>query len=316
MSNPPVIDTRLGELADLEGKWEGEGFNMLAVPDPSKGPRDYRIIAQKFKETLEFNRITELAPNDGVPNRKLNLTQFVSAVEYTQHVVDMEGNAIHHENGLWLMLDDRGAGASKIARQSSIPHGNSLLAPGQTFVFGGAPIIDQACVLPSTSKQKIAQKMQGGMSLEQACAEVVAEEACGYLQPYAEADAEFKRQGVDYFLNPNKFLTDHNQGLNISSTTVFQLDTHNESGGVINIPFFNPPQPGQPVQNAITCPALSSVFWVNTVKNADGSESKELQYTQDTTIEFFEANPNRSASEPLHLIEWPHLDVANLKKVG
>lgn len=310
MSNPPVIDTRLGELADLEGTWEGEGFNMLAVPDPQAGSLRYRIIAQKFKETLKFNRITELAPKDGVPNRRLNLIQFVSALEYTQHVVDEAGAAIHHENGLWLMLDDT-VSPSRIARQSSIPHGNSLLAPGDTFVFPGTPQIDEICVLPSTAKGKVAAKMKSGMSLEDACAEVVKEEACGYLEPYAKADAEFKKQGVDYFLNPNKLLTDHNQNLNITSTSVYRLDTTKETGGVVNIPFFKPPQPGdskEQVDNAITCPALSSTFWVNTVKNADGTEHKELQYTQDTTIEFFQAGPNG-------LIVWPHIDVANLKKV-
>lgn len=314
MSNPPVIDTKLGELADLEGKWEGEGFNMLAVPDRTESPQEYRIIAQNFKETLEFKRITELVfdengkPIDGVPNRKLDLTQFVSALEYTQHVVDMKGNAIHHENGLWLMLDDT-VSPSRIARQSSVPHGNSLLAPGKTFVVGGAPIINPICVLPSTEQAKIREKMDGGMTLEQACEAVVNDDQCGYLQPYFEANKKFESEGDDYFLNPNKLLTDHNSGLDITSTTVFDLDTKSETGGILNIPFFRPPQPGQPVNNFITCPALTSTFWVNTIKNADGSESKELQYTQDTTIEFFQAGPNG-------LIIWPHIDVANLKKVG
>lgn len=277
MSNPPVIDTRLGELTDLEGKWEGEGFNMLAVPDRTESPQEYRIIAQKFIETLEFSRITEIKPKDGVPNRKLDLTQFVSALEYTQHVVDMDGNAIHHENGLWLMLDDT-VSPSRIARQSSVPHGNSLLAPGKTFVFGGAPLINPICVLPSVEQAKIRVKMDGGMSLEEACLAVVKDDQCGYLQPYFEADQKFKAEGVDYFLNPNKLLTDHNNGLDITSTTVYELDTKSETGGILNIPFFRPPQPGQPVNNFITCPALTSTFWVNTVKNADGSESKELQY--------------------------------------
>lgn len=309
MINPSVIDTKLGELADLEGKWEGEGFNMLAVPDRTESPQEYRIIAQKYKETLEFCRITELAPDDskdGVPNRKLDLTQFVSALEYTQHVVNMDGDAIHHENGLWLMLDDTPS-PSRIARQSSVPHGNSLLAPGKALVVD-APVINPVCVLPSIVQAKIREKMKSGMSLEQACEAVVNDDQCGYLQPYFEENKKFQSEGVDYFLNPNKLLADHNSNLNITSSTVFDLDTKSETGGVLNIPFFRPPQPGQPVNNFITCPALTSTFWVNTIKNADGSESKQLQYTQDSTIEFFQAGPNS-------LITWPHIDVANLKKV-
>jgi hypothetical protein len=40
MTKQTVIDTTIGELVKLKGKWEGTGFNVLTVPGPSVEPQN------------------------------------------------------------------------------------------------------------------------------------------------------------------------------------------------------------------------------------------------------------------------------------
>ncbi|NRB41944.1 MAG: hypothetical protein HRU20_26295 [Pseudomonadales bacterium] len=281
-------ENTLGELEKLIGTWVGEGVNVIAVPVESSTGK-FRVIAQDFDETLTFAPLA-----DGVANRKIGETQIIAGLHYEQVVNDKQGNNLHFENGLWLVLETTD-GVRRIVRQTSVPHGNVFIAGGQVIgTFPVSPKIDDT-----------------ESSLPPEFADLPIDS--GYLKPYGDAQAA---NTVD-IIHPNTNLSKHNDGIDIEETTVYSLTTENNKddpfsfGSISNIPFFDAPEKGskKDINTFIETPKLSSIFWVNTVKAEDGSSSFELQYTQNTTLKFF-----KSPKNPNDLIEWPHIDVATLKK--
>jgi hypothetical protein len=160
-------NTNLGPLRWLPGRWEnteelkGFGFNMISLPF-GKSPNGYRLLMNQYNETLNFSIVDEGVPNRGVdPVTGQQADQTVVALSYTQVITQIasddsfleaitnnspvlsrsgtsdkfDGQAIHHEPGLWLYMtnqnisDDSG-NELNVARMGSIPHGNSFSATG------------------------------------------------------------------------------------------------------------------------------------------------------------------------------------------
>ena len=63
-------------------------------------------------------------------------------------------------------------------------------------------------------------------------------------------------------------------------------------GGVLNIPFV--------VSNAKVT-QMNAIFWIEKVRQADGTHFMQLQYTQTIILNFLNIN-------------WPHISVATLVK--
>lgn len=244
----------LGSLAELEGTWTGRGFNLIAVPNHQHNA-DFRLILNATTEKLQFNAIGGAVPNRGSQQNDIN----IFGLTYLQQINDaqtMEG--IHIEPGLWLNVPATTAphDPPTIVRQSTIPHGDSLLAQGKGFASpSGHPLITPVSSKPTGPG--LASKLPG------------------YLDPYSHSNlpAGMKQSYVD---NMNLALIDAIEGQNITSTTVLSVNSI-PVGGIVNIPF---------VTVNANATKMDAIFWIETVQRPDGSKFLQLQYTQTVILNF------------------------------
>jgi len=254
----PMLQSQdnLGPLSELAGTWVGQGFNMIAVPDHQNG-REFRLIVNATNETLAFTPIGGAVPNRGSKQDDVN----IFGLTYLQQVSDSATNeGIHIEPGIWLNVPATSdpSAPSTIVRQSTIPHGDSVLAQGQASTVARAPIIDPVSPLPTP--------LPGQPSLP-----------LGYTDPYLHGNFP---PGFD-MTNPNQALVDalnkeQAQGMKIVQTINLPVDSKS-TGGIVNIPFI--------VENA-NATELSAIFWIETVQRPDGSQFLQLQYTQTVLLVF------------------------------
>jgi len=143
-------------------------YNIMPLPE-RLNPDGYILKNFKYYETIRFNCPDEntVAVPAGAPNRGGIINQVAEALFYDQKVSFAEGpkkdNVVHVENGTWLYLprffqetgpypqhepndvslsvtdDLQQPPASMIAKQISVPHGNSVLALGSIDTLHGAP---------------------------------------------------------------------------------------------------------------------------------------------------------------------------------
>jgi len=275
----------LGPLSGLAGTWVGKGWNMIAVPIDSDNPRhtvdcpgktpqkpneNFCIEVAPYVETLTFTPIGAKVPNRGFPKNT-----FVVGLHYEQLVTDINTlKPLHIEDGMWLLLDEK---EKIVARLSSIPHGNSVLAIGKSFDISGnfnIPKIDGLPVLANPGQ------------------------ALGYAEPY------FKANDVPPFNpeNPNQMLQEVIDKQKLLKTVVLNVSTENE-GGISNIPF---------IKKNANATSFESTFWIEEVKDAaTGGEFLQLQYSQTTDLEFIKDFTSQDAAR---FIVWPHIDVSTLVK--
>jgi hypothetical protein len=246
----------LGPLANLAGTWFGRGFNMIAVPD-RQHDRIFRLIVNATHETLTFTPIGGPVPNRGSGQGDID----IHGLTYLQQVSDAATDeVIHIEPGLWLNVpatSDPDAPPT-VVRQSTIPHGDSLLAQGHASSEARAPIIDPVSTLPTP--------LPGQPKLP-----------LGYTDPYLHGDFP---PGFN-MTNPNAALVEvlskqAEEGLKVVETINLPVSTK-ESGGLVNIPFI--------VKNA-NATEMDSIFWIETVQRPDGSRFLQLQYTQRVLLVF------------------------------
>jgi len=262
----------LGPLADLAGTWAGRGFNMIAVPD-RQHDRIFRLIVNGTRETLTFTPIGGPVPNRGSEQGDID----IYGLTYLQQVTDAATDeGIHIEPGLWLNVpatSDPDA-PTTIVRQSTVPHGDTLMAQGRASREARAPIIAPVSTLP--------KPLPGRPPLP-----------LGYTDPYLHGGTF--PPGFD-MNNPNQALVDvlvrqAEEGLRVVETVNLPVSTR-DSGGLVNIPFI--------VKNA-NATELDSIFWIETLQRPDGSRFLQLQYTQ-TVLLVFDG------------VVWPHVSVATLIK--
>ncbi|MFC0181532.1 heme-binding protein [Pseudarcicella hirudinis] len=232
-----------GPLEGLIGTWVGaKGWNLIAVPNQKGG---FRLLVAPYIETLIITPLSTPTPNRGT-----SIIQEVPTLMYSLTINDLnDGSLLHAENGTWLLLPDCPSEFT-IARQASVPHGDSVLALGSSYVTEGPPNIGAISTLPITG---------GGAPL-------------GYTDPYlVPLPAGFNK------VNPNATLLDDIKDQKIIKTTTLSVSTANQ-GGISNIPFIT--------KNANTT-LFEATFWIETVQNpATGQTFQQLQYSQNTIIEF------------------------------
>lgn len=245
----------LGHLAELEGTWSGRGFNLIAVPN-KQNHGTFRLMLNATAERIQFTAIGGAVPNRGSVQDDIN----IYGLTYLQQVNDaptMEG--LHIEPGIWLNVPATSdpLAAASIVRQSTIPHGDSLLAQGTSFEVPGGPRIDAASSTPTGP----------GM----------AHAPWGYLDTYMDSNLPpgMKQSYVD---NMNEALTDAIQGQKIVNTTVLSVSSL-PVGGIVNIPF---------VTANANATKLDAIFWIETVERPDGTQFMQLQYTQTVILNFLD----------------------------
>ena len=256
------VANKLGPLAGLEGTWHGDdGWNMIAVPSINHGKPTFTLLVQHYTETIKFTAIG--AP---VPNRGGATEQFITGLTYELTVTDKKTLGILHiENGMWLNMADvkvqpdgpvtlKGPAPLpmqfSIARMSSIPHGDVIMALGNA----------------TTSK--------GDFSIPDISAKPVdmGKTDLGYLDPY-----KFIKQFPHFSAgNPNLMLQKAIQGQHIGNVTTIHVDTRNQGGNISNIPF---------IHEHVNASRFFSTYWIEDV-SMDGINFKQLQYSQQADLDF------------------------------
>lgn len=248
-----IATSPLGPLADLSGTWNGSGFNLIALPNKQNNA-DFRLMLNTTHETIQFNAIGGAVPNRGSVQDDIDLF----GLTYLQSVFDqVTKEKIHIEPGLWMNVpatSDPLAPAT-VVRQSTIPHGDSLLAQGNGFTVAGGPLI--APVSSKPTGPGLASKLPG------------------YLDPYSHSNLPpGMKQG--YVSNMNQALIDDIASQHITSTVVLQVASI-PVGGIVNIPF---------VTTNANATRMEAIFWIETVQRPDGSSFLQLQYTQTVILNF------------------------------
>jgi hypothetical protein len=300
-------DEDLGPFKLLPGTWSnepglaGRGWNMIALPfGPPPGATfrpPYRLLMNQYNENFVFDLVDKAVPNRGIAPGATGPTsadQLLVTLDYEQGVKQVVAEdfpstglggapkaAIHHEPGLFLhMTDPLNEDNTEIARLATIPHGDSVLAMGTTKVIDGPPQIPALNALPLGVDHDV--------------------ETNRYLQPYKHfRDNPF--QGVFDPLEPTALLAAANAGVDIMRTTELTFDSTLPTGGISNVPF---------VVRQANASELRSTFWIQEVRQEDGSIGLRLQYLQVVQLDFFDrfdGGPGR--------IKWPHVSINTLAKL-
>jgi hypothetical protein len=246
------VANKLGPLADLVGTWRGNsGWNLIAVPAMPQ----FKLLIQNYSETITFTAIGAPVPNRG----ENNVDQFITGLTYELAITDnaTEG-VLHIENGMWLFMGDIEAQPGiaplpiqySIARQSSIPHGDVVIALGNAVATQRPPVIPNIDSRPpDIGKPKIV----------------------GYLDAYQNTD--FRQFNA---VNPNYMLQQTIKTQTITNVTTITVDTANQGGSIVNIPF---------IDQHVNPTRFMSTFWLEDVV-AGGLTFKQLQYSQQADLNF------------------------------
>ena len=268
---PQVVDS-LGPLAGLVGTWMGsKGYEIIAVPavfregGGNQESEVFRLIIRPYIEIITFTPIGAPVPDRGYPD-----DMFLTGVQYEMRITDAETNQpLHLETGMWLYMPGQ---PMTIARSATVPHGDSLLALGNSTTMGSAPKIPNLGVIP---------KVQGKKE--------------GYTDPYLRLPPPIPFVAA----NVNQLLQDAIAKQTITETVQLDISTAN-GGGILNIPFIN--------TNA-NATAFACTYWIETVSDATGDTYQQLQYSQQTNLEFIKQFDGSG-----QLIMWPHVNMNTLLK--
>lgn len=300
----------LGPLAPLAGTWKGNGtgWNAIALPfkpsDPQTPP--YRLLLNQYDETLKFGPVHAPVPNRGIDLKATppqQTDQMIAAIEYNQSIIQVDADdfpntgtaqndneaVIHGEPGLWLHITNEVTNGLDLARLSTIPHGNSLLALGGHKTYDGAPVIPEITGIPTGLANSDLNDPKNA-----------------YLAPYRHFhDNPFKgKSPVDFDpTRPNELLRMINQGVKINRTTEITVDTTLEDAGIVNIPF---------IVKQAEAAAMKFTFWIQELEEKDknGNPKIRLQYSQVIMLDFFSKNDGAPGR-----VAWPHISINTLEKV-
>jgi hypothetical protein len=287
---PTAGDDGYGPLAQLEGTWQGTGFNAIWRPNSSPG-QDRFLELNITSETLTFAKIAGAIPNRGLMNPDINMC----GLTYLQQVAEAQDNyGLHIEPGIWAIVPpttDPGL-QQTVVRMGSIPHGTVILAQGVTFDAPSGPEIDDNNIIPFQigtdpppnsdfdAAEKIFTELNLDISTEFRCC------SPGVTQ--------------DMVVNPNSVLTAALAGQTITGTTVLAVSSQPHpvpGGGTANTAFLE--AGSNPPGGNANAAEVDAVFWIETVTDDDGTEFLQLQYTQLVQLEF-------------NGLRWPHVSVATL----
>lgn len=278
--------------------WKGPGFNMIWRPNfgGESGPKRHFLQLNLTEETLEFTDIT----GAGIANRGLLQKDIqLGGVAYIQSINDsFDNSGQHFEPGVWAHVPktENPDEPITVVRMGSIPHGTTINMQGTAFT-APQPRFDVSSITPF----RIGSPDDGVTGLvpfpdeEDLSRPSLARTDLARVASLTQAQLS----------NPNLFLSQAIAGQTILSTTVLIITSDSTppavpdaGGGVDNIAFLVGTA-GGPNANV---PRVTSVFWIERVKDASGYEFDQLQYTQRVLLDFGG-------------LSWPHVTVATLKAV-
>jgi hypothetical protein len=272
----------LGPLAPLVGTWQGSGgWNLIAVPAPplKNGQPTFTLLIEQIIDTITFKPILALVPNRG---GIIGVMQ-IPGLYYEQTIYQQKDptQLMHIENGMWLLMPvpqpttPPAKWVPQVARMSTIPHGNSLVAVGEVTQSSNptGPTMPQNSAFPDLGQVQLKQ--------------------FDYLAPYDGAPRLGK---INIATDMNEALRVANNGVQFGPTTTLDVSTAN-GGGIANIPF---------IQANADARNFKCTFWIETV--LAGSPPNRLQYSQQVDL-FFISRPDGEG-----LVKWPHITVSTLTK--
>jgi len=297
-----LSEVDLGPLKQFVGEWESvvdgttagttaSGWNFISVPG-IKPSFIFEIIP--YREDLKFSAVAVQAGNRGPVINGNQIEQEIFGLFYEQQVTSVcntpfcdergfsAGTVIHAETGMFLNVTNVNGGFN-IARLSTIPHGNAVLALGGSTVSAdpGTTFFPPASTLPFNLDGSPITNLLG-------------------YNEIITLDPEFA--GVINHTDPNTFLQGSLQSVvgTGSVTTMTTLDmttnTPDASAGILNIPF---------IDTNVKASKMDAIFWLEEITG--GSESELLQYTQTINLVF----PPTGTATP---IVWPHITINTLKR--
>jgi hypothetical protein len=287
--------------------WSGQGFNLIWRPNfgNQSGTKDFFLELNSTEEILDFTDITGSGKNVGIANRgALQQDILLGGISYLQQVTDRgSGVGQHFEPGVWINVPSTTGPAepASVVRMGSIPHGTTVNLEGVAFT-APAPLIANTTITPFT----VGSPDDGVTGLTHFPEETLANVTTSRTPP---ASVPGLTQAI--LTNPNLLLHNAIAGQNIIQTTVLiiasdptlmpppggPLPAHaTAGGGIANIGFLS-----GGVSTGFNANVLSTtaIFWIETVKNPDGTTFLQLQYTQRVLLVF-------------NGLVWPHISVATL----
>lgn len=280
----PAVQAGLGPLLGLVGTWnnpnpnQGPQLAYNVMPLPQDGtPQSDNVILKDFHyyEEMTFSAI----PGDAA-NRGGDYQQNCWVLFYEQRVYfgsdagSQENTLVHAENGDWLHLVNvaQDAGAIEnpndpihdpnpitqpdfpVVKQVSVPHGNSILAPGTVDTHPGPPNIPQISTIPTGNTTPALLSIYND----------------GHYDPN------------NPMLNPNIILWKALEGKTVKETTSFKMSSTNPGGGVTNISF---------EKKKANVSAFHTTFWLLTLeddsKMLQYSQTIEMEFEGNPGVTFF-----------------------------
>ncbi len=133
-------------MPNFPARGPAHGFNLIARPE-HQGGNDIFLELNLTEESLVFDSIGAPIPNRGTSQDDIQLF----GIHYLQKINDATtSGALHIEPGMWVNVPVTTAPpeTASVARMASIPHGNSLLAEGQSFTVAGPPVFSPVNTVP------------------------------------------------------------------------------------------------------------------------------------------------------------------------
>jgi hypothetical protein len=272
---------------------------------------DHFLELNLTREITKFEFIGAPIPNRGLAQEDITLF----GVHYLQQISDaITFGALHLEPGIWINIPKTTQPAAPlenaVARLSTIPHGNALVAQGQAIATTVAPVFAPVNVNPFP--------IGGGAPIIFPELDLASPSDFRSPLPPPAAIDPTKLQAV--VKNPNILLADAIVGQTILNTTVVRIataasipvtdtapvTTPSGEGGIENIAFLDsltgtppPTDPPHVLPNA-NAADMFATFWIEEVKNPFGAGSFfRLQYSQTVYLNFAD-------------LTWPHVSVATL----
>jgi phage tail protein X len=282
--------------------WTGSGFNMIWRPnfDSEFGNKDFFLELNFTDETLSF---TDITGKSGIANRGLlQRGIFLGGAAYLQQINDkFDNTGQHFEPGVWATVPSttNPGEPTTVVRMGSIPHGTTINLQGQAIsVVNQPPQFADASITP----------FQAG-SVDDGKTNLVHFDEEDLTKPSTSRTdlARVASLTQAQLTNPNLLLSQAIAGQTISSMTVLtvtsdtsvQSSVPNVGGGIDNIAFLTgrgAPPAGGPNANV---PIVQATFWIEQVRDGNGNEFLQLQYTQRVLLNFKE-------------LSWPHITVGTL----
>jgi len=290
---PKSVPNPLGPIQNLVGTWRGTGFNQIWRP--FHGTQDRFLELNETIETLQIEEIPGDIPNRGLLQADINL----AGLRYMQQIQDAKvlgpngkPAGIHVEPGLWINIPatTNPQDPTTIARMANIPHGTSLVAQGSAFpAINQAPTFAPASITPFTIAPPHSPINFPETNL-------------GIATAFRTPQADIPNVTQAMVNNPNIVLANAIAGHDIVSTTTLKVSTTDlnppsSGGGTSNIAFLQGAVGGP---NALSA-QIDAIFWIESVKEANGSIRLQLQYSQTVLLNF-------------NGLSWPHVSVATLLK--